>query len=226
MRAYVGRVERQLPSGFEEFTARQDAAVVSVDMHEGHLSDSPDCPCPAPRGRAIVEAVDAFHREARAMGVPIIHVKSVLRKSGIDDIAGIKSAWRLLYDLNGTTIPNIDEHAIEGTRWTNFVTEVRPEDHTVETKRRLSIFYPTDLDFLLRNMGVKRLVLNGGMTDCCILNAAFDAANRNYRVVVARDLVAGSNQALEDAALEIVSLHLGLVADSHEILKAWSDERR
>ena len=225
MKAYVGRVERELPPGFEEFHAIRDAAVISVDMHEGHLSDAPDCPCPAPRGREIVAAVDAFHRQARALGVPIIHVRSVLRKSGIDDIKGVKSAWRMLYALSGSVIPNIDEHAIEGTRWTTFVTEVMPDDHIVETKRRLSIFYPTDLDFLLRNMGVKRLFINGGMTDCCILNACFDAANRNYRVVVARDLVRGSNPELEEAALDIVSLHLGLVADSAEIVKTWSEDR-
>ena len=56
-------------------------------------------------------------------------------------------------------------------------------------------------------------MLNGGFTDCCILNTAFDAANYNYRVVVARDLVRGTDEHLEEAALAIVSLHLGLVAD-------------
>ena len=78
----------------------------------------------------------------------------------------------------------------------------------VDTKKRLSAFYPTDLDFLLRNMGVKRLVLNGCMTDCCVLNTAFEASNMGYRVTVARDLVCGTNPDMEDAALKIVSLHL------------------
>ena len=73
------------------------------------------------------------------------------------------------------------------------MTRVEPDDLIVETKKRLSVFYPTDLDFLLRNLGVRTVVLNGGFTDCCVLNAAFDASNHDYRVVVLRDLVRGTN---------------------------------
>src|SRR6516165_10867046 len=53
---------------------------------------------------------------------------------------------------------------------------------------------------LLRNL----VVLNGGFTDCCILNAAFDASNLGYNLVVLGDLVRGTNQEMEDAALKIV----------------------
>jgi nicotinamidase-related amidase len=92
----------------------------------------------------------------------------------------------------------------------------------VTTKRRLSAFYPTDLDFLLRSMGIRRVVLNGGMTDCCILNAAFEASNLGYRVCVPPDLTAGTDADLEAAALRMVSLHLGLVVKSEDLLAAWS----
>jgi len=76
----------------------------------------------------------------------------------------------------------------------------------------------------LRSMGVKRVVFNGGMTDCCVLNATFDASNLGYRVCVAADLVRGSDQELETAALSIVSYHTGLVMNSGEILAAWEAE--
>ncbi len=64
-------------------------------------------------------------------------------------------------------------------------------------------------------------MLNGGFTDCCVLNAAFDASNRDFRVVVLRDLVRGTNPEVEDAALRIVSLHLGVVTDAEEVLRTW-----
>jgi nicotinamidase-related amidase len=64
-------------------------------------------------------------------------------------------------------------------------------------------------------------VLNGGFTDCCVLNAAFDASNRDYRVVVLRDLVRGTNPEMEEAALKMVSLHMGLVMDSDDLLTSW-----
>jgi biuret amidohydrolase len=197
------------------------SAIVSIDMHEGHLADTPDCPCPGPRAREIVEPINAFHRAARALGVPIIHVRTVLRADGSDDVKGVKSAWRITFPLHVGPIPNADQHALAGSRWTNFVTEVAPGDRIVDSKKRLSVFYPTDLDFLLRNLDVRAVVLDGGFTDCCVLNAAFDASNRNYRVVVLRDLVRGSDAALEEAALSIVSLHLGLVMDSEALLAEW-----
>jgi nicotinamidase-related amidase len=169
----------------------------------------------------VVEGVNRFHAAARGLAVPVIHVKSVLRSDGSDDVNGIKSAWRFVFPLYVGPIPNSDQHAIQGSRWTQFVTEVAPGDHVVETKKRLSAFYPTDLDFLLRNMGVKRLVLNGCMTDCCILNTAFDASNMGYRVTVAQDLVRGTNPDMEDAALKMISLHIGLVVESRDLVEEW-----
>ncbi len=221
MQSYVYEVKRDLPAGFEAYFERAATAIVSIDMHEGHLADTPDCPCPAPRAREIVAPINAFHDAARALGVPIIHVRSVLRRSGLDDVKGIPSAWRKTFPLYVGDIPNADAHAIEGSRWTNFVTEVKEEDQIVETKKRLSAFYPTDLDFLLRNMGVRTVVFDGGFTDCCVLNSSFDASNHNYRVVVARDLVRGTNPELEDAALKIISLPIGVVVDSADLLAAW-----
>jgi nicotinamidase-related amidase len=221
MDAFVYGERRSLPAGLEEFTAVADAAIVSIDLHQGHLADTPDCPCPAPRARQVVEGVNSFHAAARALGVPVIHVKSVVRADGSDDVNGIKSAWRYVFPLYVGPIPNSDQHAIEGSRWTQFVTEVAEEDKVVQTKKRLSAFYPTDLDFLLRNMRVKRLVLNGCMTDCCILNSAFDASNLGYRVTVARDLVRGTNPEMEDAALKMISLHIGLVAESGDLVAEW-----
>ncbi len=221
MRIYVYGKEHDTGDQFEDYLDPAKTAVISIDLHRGHLDESPDCPCPAPRARAIVKPVDAFHEKARALGIPIIHVRSVLRKGGADDINGIPAAWRRTFPLHVGPIPGSDQHAIEGSKWTEFVTKVEADDLIVETKRRLSAFYPTDLDFLLRNMRVETVVFDGGFTDCCVLNSSFDANNRNYRVIVARDLVAGTDDNLEAAALAMVSLHLGLVTDSADLLAEW-----
>lgn len=221
MQGYSYGTKRTLPEAFVAFTARADTVAISIDLHEGHLSADPDCPCPAPRAREIVDGVDAFHAAARALGVPVIHVRSALRPGGVDDVGGIPSAWRMTFPLHVGPIPNADADAIAGSRWTRFVTEVAEGDLVVDGKKRLSAFYPTDLDFLLRNMGAKRVVLTGCMADCCILNSAFDASNLGYRVTVLADLVRGTDEALEAAALAMVSLHLGVVADSRDLLAEW-----
>lgn len=222
MRAYVYNQPRELDaSQFADYLDLSRTAVLSIDMHRGHLDDSPDCPCPAPRARDVVAPIDAFHDEVRALGGRIVHVKSVLREGGADDLGGIPAAWRRTFPLHVGPIPNADAHAIEGSPWTEWVTRVEPGDLKVENKRRLSAFYPTDLDFLLRNQRIETVVLDGGFTDCCVLNTAFDANNRNYRVIVLQDLVRGTDEPLEQAALAMVSLHLGLVMSSADLLAVW-----
>jgi nicotinamidase-related amidase len=222
MESYVYGEKKALPVDFTEYFDPAVTAIVSIDMHEGHLADTPDCPCPGPRAREVVEPMNAFHREARKFGVPVIHVRSVCRTGGVDDIKGLKAAWRLTMPLYFGPIPNIDQHALEGSRWNNFVTEIVEGDLIVSTKRRLSAWYATDLDFLLRNLRARTIVINGTFTDCCVLNAAFEGSNLGYHVVVPRDLVAGSNPDMEDAALKIMSLYTGVVVDSTALLRSWS----
>lgn len=221
MEAYFFGERKPIPNGFEEWLDPRVAAAISIDMHRGHLDESPDCPCPSPRGREIIEPINAFHHACRRLGVPVIHVKTGLRTSGIDDTKGFPSAWRLTFPVTVGAIPGIDRHGLERTRWVEPVVEVAVDDLIVDNKKRLSPFYATDLDFLLRQLRRRAVVLTGIMTDCCVLNAAFDAANRDYRVVVPRDLVRGFSDEIEDAALRIVSLHLGLIMDSATLLATW-----
>ena len=225
MRIHVYGKPQEVTTGFDDYLDPAKTAVISIDMHRGHLDPSPDCPCPAPRARDVVAPIDAFHDRVRSLHIPIIHVRSVLRRGGADDLNGISAAWRRTFPLHVGAIPNSDAHAIEGSRWTEFVTRVEASDLIVETKRRLSAFYPTDLDFLLRNMRVETIVLNGGFTDCCVLNTAFDANNHNYRVIVAQDLVRGTDDNLEAAALAMVSLHLGLVVNSGDLAAEWESRK-
>ncbi len=226
MRAFIYERPRELdPANFPDYLDPARTAVVSIDLHRGHLDASVDCPCPAPRARDLVAPVDAFHAAARTLGVRIVHVRSVLRADGSDDTAGIPAAWRRTFPLHVGAIPNHAEHALEGSIWTEWLTDVQPGDLTVSNKRRLSAFYPTDLDFLLRNQRIDTLVFDGGFTDCCVLNSAFEASNLNYRVIVLRDLVRGTDEHLESAALSMVSLHLGLVMESQDLLEVWRQAR-
>ncbi len=225
MKTFVYGKERELANAFADYLDPKTTAVISIDLHRGHLDPSPDCPCPAPRARELIAPVDRFHDAARALGARIVHVSSTLRAGGVDDVNGIPSAWRRTFPLYVGPIPNAAEHAIEGSRWTELLTRVEPGDMRVTNKRRLSAFYPTDLEFLLRNQRITTVVLNGGFTDCCVLNTAFDAANHDYRVIVLRDLVRGTDEHLEQSALAMVSLHLGLVMEAEDLLEEWRKRR-
>ena len=220
------RDRKDLPDRFDPWLDPATTAIVCIDMHAGHLAiDDPDCTCPAPRGTAKIPIHDEFHAAARAIGIPIIMAQHWQRHGGIDDLASKRleggANWRWLYELYLPPNPAMDEHSWEGTRWLDLMVETTPEDYFVRTKKRLSAFYPTDLEFLLRQLAIDNIVITGAYTDCCDISTAFDAANRDFRVLVPRDIVAGFSEEAEHAALMIISLHAGLVVDSHPLLAEW-----
>ena len=61
------------------------------------------------------------------------------------------------------------------------------EDVPFLVKARHSVFYETQLEYLLRHHGADRLVLLGQVTEQCILYSALDAYVRHFEVMVPRD---------------------------------------
>jgi nicotinamidase-related amidase len=222
------RERRVLPSNdaFEKWLDPATTAVLEIDMHRGHVGPEEALPLPVPRARARVAQHDAFQAAARDLGVPIIHVQHWQRHGGIDDANSRAhnsgANWRVLYDLYLPPNELMLEHSWEGTPWLDLITEDVEGDYYIRTKKRLSAFYPTDLEFLLRQLGVTNVVLTGTMTDACVLSTAFDAANRDLRVIIPRDIVAGYNDEAEHGALMCVSLHAGLVVDGPALLREWA----
>lgn len=223
MDAYFYGRKKHLPSELDDYFDVSDTAIVELDMCRGHLGVEPDVTCPCPRGRDIIEAVNQFNEKARSIGIPVIHVRVVNRKGGIDDAMGRKAAWRRVFPMTVGPIPNADMHNIEGSKWCDFMVDVHDDDLTVNTKKRLSAFFTTDLDFLLRNILKNTIVITGIMTDCCVLSTSFDGSNRGYNVLVPKNLTRGFNQEMEEAALNIISLHLGLVVDSQDLVDGWRE---
>jgi biuret amidohydrolase len=219
--------------GDEVFNAWLDperTAVACIDMHRSHVGEDEGMPLPAARATERVAAHDAFHAAAREAGVPIVMVQHWQRHGGTDDI---KSAvvqggvnWRHTARLFFDVTEDMDKLGWEGTKWVDLMVETDPErDYYVRSKKRLSAFYPTDFEFLLRQLGVRNLVITGTLTDCCVLNTAFDAANRDFRVIVPRDVAAGLSEETERAAEQVIANHLGLVVDGPALLREWYARR-
>jgi nicotinamidase-related amidase len=75
-------------------------------------------------------------------------------------------------------------------------------------KARHSIFYQTQVEYLLREQGVGRIVLLGQVTEQCILYSALDAYVRHFEVVVAPDAVAHIHEDLAQAALRMMETNM------------------
>jgi nicotinamidase-related amidase len=223
-----GGARRELPEdvAFERWFEPEHTAVISIDMHRGHIGPEALLPCPAPRARDRIPEHNAFHAAARELGVPVIHVQHWHRADGIDDVQSkarnARANWRVLYPLYQEPNAIADELNREGTDWLDLLVEEDPRDFYVRSKKRLSAFYPSDLEFLLRQLDVYNVVLTGTLTDCCVINTAFDAANRDLRVVVPPDITAGLGEEVEQHSLDIMAMHVALIVDGPEVIREWA----
>ncbi len=104
--------------------------------------------------------------------------------------------------------PEIVERAIAG-RAADLVEPIAPADGTwFISKARHSIFYETQLEYLLREQGIERVVLVGQVTEQCILYSALDAYVRHFNLAVPCDAVAGIHADLADAALRMMERNM------------------
>ena len=89
-------------------------------------------------------------------------------------------------------------------------------------KARHSAFYHTQLEYLLRQAGITRVVLTGQVTEQCILYSALDAYVRHFELVVVRDAVAHIHEDLADAALRMMSRNMRAeIVSSDEAALQW-----
>src|SRR4051812_33966666 len=104
--------------------------------------------------------------------------------------------------------PTLAQHALGG-RAPDLVEPVAPpQDAPFVIKARHSIFYETQVEYLLRQEQIRRIVLLGQVTEQCILYSALDAYVRHFEVVVAPDAVAHIHEDLAHAALRMMETNM------------------
>ncbi len=74
-------------------------------------------------------------------------------------------------------------------------------DEILVSKTSSGVFNSTNIDYLLRNLGIKRLVVAGVLTDQCVDMTVRDAADRGYLVTCVADACATYSQERHDNAL-------------------------
>lgn len=79
----------------------------------------------------------------------------------------------------------------------------------------------TDLDTVLRNLGVSTIVVVGVSLNVAIPNVVMDAVNAAYRVVVPRDAVAGIPTEYGNAIIDNTLSLLATITTTDELLQTW-----
>ena len=209
-------------------------AVVTVDCHRGHLDPEIATMPVAPDAAArVVDRTAHLLRFARERGMAVVHV--ILRNRVLPDGTPeplTNPFWRTVEAVNEQLTPELEStiarHNVVGSPQTELMPELGPEpgDLVVDTKRRLSIFRDTDLDITLHHLAVDTVILVGINTNTCVQCAAFEAMNRDLKVIVASDCVASMyGDDLHLLGLQNIARCLGWVLDVAEIVEKAGSPR-
>ncbi len=93
---------------------------------------------------------------------------------------------------------------VKGSREAQVIDAVAPgDDDIVLPKTSSSLFNSTNVDYLLRNIGIDTLAVTGFLTDQCVDHTLRDAADRGYYPVCIADACATHAPERHDAALRL-----------------------
>lgn len=138
---------------------------------------------------AIIPQIQQLLTQFRAKEMEVIHIRVAEWTCDSRDV-GRKQLVR------GLVVPNDSKEAEP-------LAEVAPiGDELVVSKSSSGVFATTNLDRLLRNLGISTLVFTGTATGGCIESAVRDAVDLGYNVVIVRDACADSTVASHELALQ------------------------
>ena len=102
------------------------------------------------------------------------------------------------YKITGFLVP-------KGSPDGKVIDEISPgEDDIVLPKGSSSVFVSTHLDYLLRCLGVRQLVISGLLTDQCVESAVRDACDLGYLVTLVPDACATYSAERHDQSLRAI----------------------
>lgn len=197
----------------------QSAAVVTIDMHRGHLDpEVATMPLPAPAAARVTEANRILIEGARTRGIPVIHV--VTSYHDVREIAS--NPWWARVAGTDATRANVLNHQLPESPGLQVMPQlIDPAyDVVVYNKKRYDAFVATELDHVLRSRGVDLLLLTGVNTNSCVLATTIAANSRDYLPVVVEDCVDTMDRSLHDQALALIRQAFGWTAQTQEILEA------
>lgn len=197
----------------------QRTAVVTIDLHRGHLDpDVATMPLDAESAARVTAANAALLNSARELKLPVIHVLTSYH--AVEEIAS--NPWWSSVAGSDATRANVLNHQLPGSPGLAIMPELLNinYDIVVDTKKRYDSFTATELDHVLRSKGIDTLLLTGVNTNSCVLATTVAGNARDYKVIVIEDCVDTMDPALHEPALDIIRKAFGWACHSTEALAA------
>jgi nicotinamidase-related amidase len=143
------------------------------------------------RLKAVIPNMQKLQAAFRSAGIEILYTTiESLTQDGRDR--------SLDYKITGFLVP-------KGSWDGKVIDELAPiGDEIVLPKGSSSVFISTNIDYLLRNLGVRQLVISGLVTDQCVESAVRDACDLGYLVTLVTDACATYSAERQDDSLRAI----------------------
>jgi ureidoacrylate peracid hydrolase len=188
-------------------------ALAIIDMQGTFCA--PGAPAEVAAARGIIEPINELTRALRSLGVPIIWVLHANLRTNA------RSDWEMFFnyvvadDVRMRTIESLSPD--KQTVWSELT--VGSQDLTI-IKNRYSALIPgsSNLERILRSMGIDTLMIAGTKTNICCESTARDAMMRDFKTVVVEDCCAALSDEEHRAALENIIQQFGDVMTRAEVV--------
>jgi nicotinamidase-related amidase len=185
-----------------------NTALILVDVQRSAELDV-ECGIPLmPGGPERVDRARQILAAAREAAVPPIFIQEVHKRTLLD----------FGRELDGSETV----HCLEGDELTELASGLEPRaDEYHIRKRRYSAFFATELELVLKSLGIETVVLLGGLTDVCVHYTFADAHQHDYHCKVVTDATGGSSPEAHEASLRAMRyLQRDCLVTTAELLSA------
>ena len=192
-------------------------AVVASECQNGVLGPESSLPelAAAARVRAIPNGARLLH-SARVAGVQVVHAVFWRRP----DYRGGNTNGRLFVAMQKHGAVAMEP----GSHLAMPIAEFgpAPDDLILGRYHGLDPIGGTDLDPVLRNLGVSTVVVVGVSVNVALMGLSIGLVNNGYQVVIARDAVAGVPADYSESLLDNTYQMISTVVTTDDIVGAWS----
>jgi nicotinamidase-related amidase len=190
-------------------------ALVTQECQNGVIGEQAVFPELAAVARAgMIGNAARLTKAARAMAVPVVHCLALRRADGL----GSSSNARIFGAARKSGVV-----LLPGSAAAEVVPEIGVEDTDVVLTRYhgLGPMGGTDLDAVLRALGVTTVVGIGVSVNVGMTNFVMDAVNAGYQFVLPRDAVAGIPPSYADSVIDNTLSLLATVVTTDDVISAW-----
>lgn len=181
--------------------------------------------------RAVIEPIQKLLARFRALGYHVIHTREGHRPDLSDLPANKRWRSRVLQN-GGPGQAGIGDAGpcgrvlVRGEPGWDIIPELAPvPGEPIIDKPGKGSFCATDLDMILRQRGIRNIVLTGITTDVCVHTTMREGNDRGYECVILGDCCAATDPGNHEAALKMVTMQngvFGAVSTSGKLLEALS----